>query len=81
MTNHVSILGCGQIGETILLGAVNGGLDKNQISISAHSKKRVDFLTEKYGVVGNTDNNTAMKNADIIILAVPYTAVDNLLKK
>ena len=80
MTNHVSILGCGQIGETILLGAINGGLDKNQISISAHSKKRVDFLTEKYGVAGNTDNNTAMKNADIVILAVPYTAVDNLLK-
>lgn len=81
MNNHVSILGCGEIGETILLGAINGGLDKNQISVSAHSEKRVNYLIEKYGVDGSTDSNIAMKNTDIVILSVPYTAVDDVLKK
>ena len=68
---NISFIGGGAMGEAILKGILKAELtDKKSITVSDPSKSRRDYLSKAYGIKTASDNAVAVKNADMIILAV-----------
>lgn len=75
MINKVSFIGAGSMAEAIIAGLVNKKFVKSeQIYVSnKENEKRLLEITEKYGVVGNSNKKVAIADADVVILATkPY---------
>jgi prephenate dehydrogenase len=80
MTVKISIIGLGQIGASIGLALAN---HKDQVSTSGYdSSPEVARQAQKMGAVEDISRNlfTAVKGADIVILAVPMDQVQETLK-
>ncbi|MEU6123896.1 pyrroline-5-carboxylate reductase [Streptomyces sp. NPDC047123] len=75
----VAFLGTGTMGEALLTGALAGGLDPDDVWITARSQEHVDALTASYAVHGTTDNATAASNARLVVLAVPPEHLTDVL--
>lgn len=77
--NKLTIIGGGNMGSAIALGLVKSGfLEPNKISITRHPSEQIDDL-EELGFDASTNNVSAAKNADIVILAVkPWQVVEVL---
>jgi pyrroline-5-carboxylate reductase len=76
---HVGILGAGNIGGAIALGLVSSGLfPANQITLT---RRRVEPLEEfkLRGFAVTTDNAEAIRNSDMIVLAVTPQQLNPLL--
>jgi pyrroline-5-carboxylate reductase len=76
----LSIIGGGKMGEVLTSGVISGDLISPQsITVSDIVPERLGYLEEKYWVKVTADNKKAIKNADIIILAVkPQNMADVL---
>ena len=80
----IVFIGCGAMGEAILKGMLGGGLvKKEQVTAAEPTAKRQAYLQETYGIAVTGDNSAAVKEADLVILAVKpqmaTTAVDQAL--
>lgn len=80
----IVFIGCGAMGEAILKGMLGGGLvKKEQVAAAVPTAKRQAYLQETYGIAVTGDNSAAVKEADLVILAVKpqmaKTAVDQAL--
>jgi hypothetical protein len=75
----VAFLGTGTMGEALLKGSLDGGLDAHDVWVTARSQKHVDDLVDTYGAHGTTDNAKAASNARIGDLAVPPRDVPGLI--
>jgi pyrroline-5-carboxylate reductase len=75
----VAFLGTGTMGEALLKGSLDGGLDTHDVWVTARSQKHVDDLVDTYGAHGTTDNAKAASNARIGDLAVPPRDVPGLI--
>ena len=80
----IVFIGCGAMGEAILKGMLGGGLvKKEQVTAAVPTAKRQAYLQETYGIAVTGDNSAAVKEADLVILAVKpqmaKTAVDQAL--
>ncbi len=79
LKNKIAIIGCGNLGLSIL----NGLLDKKSIPskdiiLTRRNLESISHLSEK-GITITADNKFAVKNSDIIILALkPYTILEVL---
>lgn len=76
----LSVIGAGQMGEALVRGFLQSGvLGANQILLSDISVERLEILKDKYRVEFTTDNREAIKNGDIILLAVKPQQIDQVL--
>lgn len=74
-----AFLGVGAMGEALLAGSLAGGQPVDDVRVTAHSSGRVREVTERYGVVGTTDNAAAVADAAIVVVAVRPDQVTGVL--
>tara|TARA_B100000963_G_C22559090_1_gene640467 strand:- start:158 stop:628 length:471 start_codon:yes stop_codon:yes gene_type:complete len=79
MFEKISIIGCGLIGSSILRN-INKGQISKEVTVYDKSKSVTDFL-KKDKLCDNIskDIQTAVKNADLIILCVPLSSYKEVL--
>ena len=76
----LAFIGGGAMGEAIIKGITGAKLmDPAAIYVGAHRQERADYLHETYGVTGLVDNCEAVKDADMVILAIKPQMVDSVL--
>ena len=79
MFNNITIVGCGLIGSSILRAISKKNISKN-VTIYEKSKEAISFLKKENLAFNFCDNfNESIKNADLIILAVPLGAYNDIL--
>lgn len=67
----ITFIGCGAMGEAILKGILNGSLvTKEQVTAAVPTAKRQAYLKDTYDIAVTGDNKEAVKDADLVILAV-----------
>ena len=77
----LAFIGGGAMGEAIIKGITGAGLmDPAAIYVGAHRQERADYLHDTYGVTGLVDNCKAVKDADMVILAIKPQMVDSVLR-
>ncbi|MDD3905300.1 MAG: pyrroline-5-carboxylate reductase [Candidatus Omnitrophica bacterium] len=77
----IGIIGCGNMGEAIL-SRLSGAIEKStSIMVCEMDAARRDYIQTKYRMIVEIDNNTVVKFADIIILAVKPKDFENVLKR
>lgn len=68
------------MGEALLAGLLaSGWRDPGDVIVTARRAERLDELRERYGVSGTLDNAEAVKDADLIVLAVKPQDTETLL--
>ena len=81
LTEKIAIIGSGNIGVAIAKGLVGSGrFSPKQITLT---RRKIHLLDKsaKEGFIIQSDNQTAVKRAEIIILAVPPQQMNNLLRE
>lgn len=72
MVKNISIIGCGNLGISILNGLLQSGYTSGALTASRRQLESLDYFSSK-GVRLTTSNVEAIKDADIILLTVkPY---------
>lgn len=75
----ISVLGGGKIGEALISGLINSGVEASDITVSNRREERGQELVERYGVNDVRENSRAAADADVIFLCVkPYMIIDVL---
>jgi pyrroline-5-carboxylate reductase len=74
---RIAILGTGKIGESLLAGLRSS--DWADIVASARREERAGELRERYGVEATTSNVEAIREADVVVLAVKPQDIESLL--
>jgi pyrroline-5-carboxylate reductase len=73
----IAILGCGSIGEALLVGLLGAGW--TDIVVTSHTEARATELHDRHGVEATTDNASAVAQAELIVVAVKPQDIDALL--
>jgi pyrroline-5-carboxylate reductase len=77
---RVAILGCGQIGESLLSGLLSADWrEPSEVVVTARRQERLDELTERYGVTATLSNAEAVAGAELVVLAVKPQDFESLL--
>ena len=76
----LAFIGGGAMGEAIIKGITGASLmDPAGVFVGAHRQERADYLHETYGVTGLVDNQEAVRDADMVVLAIKPQMVDSVL--
>ncbi len=67
---HITLLGCGSLGESLLSGLLNRGHELRLLSASSRRIERQQALTSRYHITCSGNNVALAEHADIIVLAV-----------
>ncbi|HEY5100014.1 MAG TPA: pyrroline-5-carboxylate reductase [Gaiellaceae bacterium] len=73
----IAILGCGRIGEALLVGLLGAGW--TDIVVSSRTEARANDLRDRHGVEATTDNASAVAKAELVVVAVKPQDIDALL--
>jgi pyrroline-5-carboxylate reductase len=73
----IAILGCGRIGEALLVGLLGAGW--TDIVVTTKSEPHAADLRERHGIDASTDNVAAARQADLVVIAVKPQDIDALL--
>ena len=81
MVKKVSFIGAGSMAEAIIEGMVNTNfLNSNQIYVAnKENEARLEELREKYNVIGNTNKESVLKDADIVVFATKPHDMENAI--
>ena len=72
MTN-IAVIGAGNIGEALISGLVNSGVDPETITATNRTAERREELAARYGINTTEDNIEAVTDVDVCFLCVkPY---------
>ena len=66
----IGFIGGGNMAEAIVKGLLAGGVAAHAITLAEPVAQRRDYLLASYGVTAVDDNGSALRGADIVILAV-----------
>ena len=76
----LAFIGGGAMGEAIIKGITGASLmDPAAVFVGAHRQERADYLHETSGVTGLVDNQEAVRDADMVVLAIKPQMVDSVL--
>ncbi|MSR15486.1 MAG: pyrroline-5-carboxylate reductase [Gammaproteobacteria bacterium] len=70
MTPHIAFIGGGNMGRAIIGGLLKRGQSPQGITVSDPVTATRAALVQEFGIIGAADNNRAVANADIVVLAV-----------
>jgi len=77
---RICFIGGGNMGEAIIKSLLNkGAISPNAIIVSDISQQRRDLLEKEYGVKTTMNNSEAIKNADVVILAIKPQDLNNVM--
>lgn len=68
--NRVALLGAGQIGSSVLAGLLLAGLDPSRVHVTSRSTATRNQLRERFGVHAATSNIHAVRDCDLVMVAV-----------
>lgn len=78
----LAFIGGGAMGEAIIKGITGAKLmAPAAIYVGAHRPERAAYLHATYGVTGVTDNGEAVRDADMVILAIKPQMADSVLSE
>jgi pyrroline-5-carboxylate reductase len=77
MARSIAILGCGRIGEALLAGLVSAGW--TGVVATCRREERAAELRERYGVQVTTSNPDAIRDVEVVVVAVKPQDIDALL--
>jgi len=77
---RIGLIGVGKMGEALLAGLLQSGIDKDSIRVSDVSEARRRIVNERLEVECYGDNAKVVEASDIIILAVPPQAAPDTLR-
>jgi len=81
LDQKIAFIGSGAMGEAMIAGLIRQGLSRPEnLLVSDVRAERVQELHEKYGVQPFTDNNQAVADADVVVLAVKPQRLTEALK-
>lgn len=76
----LAIIGAGRIGESLLAGLVEAeAIRPDRVIATARHQERLDDLAKKYGVRTTTSNVDAVREADLVVIAVKPQVVQEIL--
>jgi pyrroline-5-carboxylate reductase len=76
----LAVIGCGTMGEAIVGGVLRAGwLPAPRITVTTRRKARADELVGQYGIHATTDNVGAMRDAELVVLALKPSGVLDLI--
>jgi pyrroline-5-carboxylate reductase len=73
----IAILGCGRIGEALLVGLLGAGW--TDIVVTSRTEARATELRDRHGVEATIDNAVAVAKAELVVVAVKPQDIDALL--
>jgi pyrroline-5-carboxylate reductase len=85
-TKQIAILGTGSMGKAILSGMLAAGTSPANVRVTTKSKASADAISSNHGVQAtalesdSAANSSAVKNADLVILAVKPNMILETLK-
>lgn len=68
--NNLVVIGGGKIGEALIAGLVESGIDPQTITVTNRRAERGQELRENYGIRHTSDNRQAVKDASVVFLCV-----------
>lgn len=76
---RLALLGTGNMGEAVLAGALRAGIVPAHVVATERRSERAAEITEKYGVRTSLENADAVRDADVVVVAVKPKDVAGLL--
>lgn len=71
----LAVLGAGNVGQALARAGHKAG---HEVTITAQDPEHARSAAESLGAIAGTSNADAVSNADMVLLAVPYGAIDDL---
>lgn len=71
----LTVLGAGNVGQALARAGLEAG---HEVTITANDPEHARSAAEGVGATAGASNGDAVSNADIVVLAVPYGALDAL---
>jgi len=76
----ITFIGPGVMAEAMIDGLIREGVAKPEaLYASGPSQERVEQLSQKYGIHGQTDNTEAVSQADVVVLSVKPQQLEKVL--
>ena len=77
---RIAIIGGGRIGEALLTGLLSSGWRaQDEIVVTSRREERAAELADRHGVEATTDNRHAVRDAELVVIAVKPQDIDVLL--
>jgi pyrroline-5-carboxylate reductase len=77
---RIAIIGGGRIGEALLAGLLSSGWrSRDDLVVTSRSESRAAELRARHGVEATTDNTLAVRDAELVVVAVKPQDIDALL--
>ncbi|HSW68701.1 MAG TPA: pyrroline-5-carboxylate reductase [Gammaproteobacteria bacterium] len=80
ITNTISIIGAGNMGTSLLAGLIANQYPAKKLWITDPDIEKLNILEKQFNIHTNIDNEAAIKNADVVILAVKPQVILNVVK-
>jgi pyrroline-5-carboxylate reductase len=78
----LAVLGCGKMGQALVAGLIGSGWRKaDDIVVTGRRQERLDELNDAYGIGTTLDNAAAVKDAEIVVIAVKPQDIEGLLSE
>ncbi len=78
---NITFIGAGNIGRALMVGLISTGTSAEKITVSNPSTEKLQWLQEHLNVQTTQDNIDAVKNADIVVLAVKPSVMPVVCKE
>lgn len=79
---RLGFIGCGNMGEAMLSGALKGGFVSGEdVIVHTNTEKRLTELATKYGIVKGQDNRDVARNSRIVVLAVKPNMYEKVIEE
>ncbi|RDH88343.1 MAG: pyrroline-5-carboxylate reductase [endosymbiont of Seepiophila jonesi] len=78
--NSITFIGGGNMAASLISGLVADGYDTTHITASDPNKERLAQLAANYAIRTETDNDAAVQNADIVVLAVKPQVLESVIR-
>ncbi|MBL3527494.1 MAG: pyrroline-5-carboxylate reductase [gamma proteobacterium endosymbiont of Lamellibrachia anaximandri] len=78
--NSITFIGGGNMAASLISGLIADGYDPAHITASDPNKERLSQLAANYAIHTETDNDAAVQNADIVVLAVKPQVLESVVR-
>lgn len=77
--SNIAVIGAGNIGEALISGLVNSGIDPETITATNRTPERREALAQRYGILTTEDNIEAVTEAEVCFLCVKPHDITRLI--
>lgn len=77
----IAVIGAGNIGEALISGLVDSGVEPRSITATNRSKDRSRYLAKRYGVSTGSDNREAAEEAAAVFLCVKPDQIPDTIEE